>query len=142
VIETRYQVLFDATPTGEFDLETTKGRFAKLFGLKQRVLERLFAGKDLVIKKDLSEGDARRFATTIMETGCESVVIEEEGTNYGEERRNGERRMRYHRDTKPGLTVADRREYIRRQEDIERSEELILERKYITAGSSSYKPYR
>ena len=50
-----YRVVFNGVPTGEYDLPTTKARFTKAFKLDTRRTERLFTGKDYVIKTGISE---------------------------------------------------------------------------------------
>lgn len=46
-----YKVLFDGSLTSEYDLTTTKIRFAKLFGLNTVQTAKLFCGKTFTIKK-------------------------------------------------------------------------------------------
>ena len=151
--EKLYQVLFDATTTGKFDLDTTKGRFSKLFGLKPPVVKKLFSGDELVIRKDLTEDDAREFSEKIAQAGGKSVIgrmpeddlenddLENDDLeNTGDARRNGERRIRYRRDARPGAMVDDRRMQIRRIDDADNFEELILNQDIIPIGFSSYKP--
>lgn len=139
--EKLYQVIFDASLTGEFDLETTKRKIEKLFSLKQSALKRLFSGKPLVIKKNLCEDDAMQFAMRIAEAGCECVierVLGEGSENLEENRKPDERRMRFRRNPRPGAIVPDRRRNIRRLDDAEDFEELILNQADIPIGFGSY----
>ncbi len=141
--EKLYQVLFDARTTGKYDLDTTKGRFSKLFALKKPVVEKLFSGEELVIRKDLPEDDAREFSEKIAQAGGKSFVDrmpdgEDSPGNTGDARRSGERRIRYRRDSRPGAMVEDRRILIRRVDDADEFEELILNQDIIPIGFKSY----
>ena len=139
--ERQYQIIFDATVTGEYNLNTTRRRFEKVFGLDKPALEKLFSGKEILIKKNLSEGDALQFATKIADTGCECVIecmLEEGEENFKENRELGERRMRFRRHARPTAFVPDRRLDIRRSNDSEYFQELILGGADIPVGYSSY----
>jgi hypothetical protein len=138
-----YQIKFDATITGEFDLDMTRRRFKKVFDLTQPALEKLFSGKELLIKKDLSEENAMQFATKIADTGCECVIerVEDPSEDYYEENRaSHDRRIRFRRDVRPAAVIPDRRQNIRRKEDIEHFEELILNHTEIPIEFASYSP--
>ena len=89
-----YQVIFNATMTGEYGPETTKQRFEKLFGLNQAALEKLFSGRDLVIRKDLSEAAAMKFALKVAEAGCECVIESMPGGTPELRKKSGDRRKR------------------------------------------------
>ena len=141
--DNRYQIKFDATITGEFDLDMTRRRFKKVFDLTQPALEKLFSGKELLIKKDLTEDSAMQFATKIADTGCECVIerVQDEGEEYYEENRAAhDRRIRYRRDVRPAAVIPDRRQNIRRKVDIEHFEELILNHTAIPVEFASYSP--
>lgn len=138
-----YQIKFDATITGEYDLHMTRRRFKKVFGLTQPALEKLFSGKELLIKKDLSEDSAMQFATKIADTGCECVIeriLDESEEHYEENRDPHDRRIRHRRDSRPAAVIADRRQNIRRKSDIEYFEELILNHTDIPVEFASYSP--
>jgi len=133
--------MFDATITDEYDLETTRQRFQKVFGLDQSQLDKLFSGKDLLIKKDLSESDAMQFAMKIADTGCECVIeqiLAEGEENLEENREAYDRRIRHRRDARPGAIIPDRRRSIRRSNDAEYFEELILNQTGIPIAFASY----
>jgi len=72
--EERYQIIFNGATTEEYDLETTKKRFAKYFKLSLKKAERLFSGKDHVLKTDISEDQAMKFAVAIANIGCECYI--------------------------------------------------------------------
>ena len=136
-----FQINFDATMTGEFDEKETKQRFKKLFGLKQTALDKLFSGKDITIKTNLSEDDALQYAMKIAQTGCECVIerMIEAGLQVQEENRSGnERRLRHRRDPRASSILPDRRQNIRRQEDAEYVEELISNNADIPAAFQAY----
>lgn len=136
--ESLYQVIFNATMTGEFGPDTTKQRFEKLFGLDQAALKKLFSGRDLVIKKNLSEEAAMKFALKVAEAGCECVIESMPGGPPEQRKKSGDRRKRYRRDARPSSIVPDRRIEIRRQEDAEYFEELILNDSDIPVAFGSY----
>ncbi len=140
--EVLFQVIFDATITGEFSLETTRNRFQKLFGLQKPTLEKLFSGKDLVIKKHLYEDEATEFSIKIAEAGCESVIesMPAPGEEDGDLRLSGDRRIQFRRNPRPGALIAERRQSIRREADTAYFEELILNQADIPFGFHSYQP--
>ncbi|MBD3647259.1 MAG: hypothetical protein HUJ31_07355 [Pseudomonadales bacterium] len=119
--ELRYRIIFDGTLTGEFDLDTTKKRFAKLFKLDTKRTEALFSGKEQVIKDNITEDTAMKFAIRIAEAGCEcyieSVAPDDPDIPESGERRRSERRLRWRRGPRPGAIVPDRRLDIRRKKD-------------------------
>ena len=138
-----YQIRFDGTVTGEFDLETTKQRFEKIYCLARPALDRLFSGDDVIVKKNLTEDDAMRFAMKIVETGCESVIerMPVPGEEHLAPRSSSDRRRRYRRDSREFAIVPDRRINIRRQEDFEYFQELILNDADIPVAFGSYSTY-
>ena len=135
--DTLYKVVFNATMTGEFGPETTKERFEKLFGLEKSALSKLFSGRDLVIKKDLSEDAAMQFAVKVAEAGCE-CVIESMPDALEQRQKSGDRRTQYRRGSRPSAAVEDRRKKIRRQTDADYFEELILNAADIPVAFGSY----
>ena len=119
--ETLYRVAFSGVITGEYDLPTTKARFAKLFRLDERKTDRLFTGKEYILKDKVSEDVAMTFAIRIAEIGCECYIetVPEEiptGASYDAERRNGERRTHFRRANRPGAGP-DRRVLVGRRRD-------------------------
>ena len=119
--EQLFRVAFSGIITGEYDLATTKDRFANLFRLDAKKTERLFSGKEFILKDHVSEDVAMTFAIRIAEVGCEcyieTVHNEATGGMTAEERRNGERRTRFRRAHRLGADP-DRRVLVgRRRED-------------------------
>ena len=102
-------------------------------------VERIFSGKDLVIKKGLSENDAMRFAVKVAETGCECVIESMPCDGPLEQRKEiADRRKRYRRDPRASSLVPDRRREIRRQADVEYFEDLVLKSAAIPISFRSY----
>ena len=98
--EASYQVVFNGATTEEYNLATTKKRFAKAFKLSLKKTERLFSGKDHVLKTNISEEDALKFAVAIANVGCECYIepVPHEDDisklpGFVERRRGGERRV-------------------------------------------------
>ena len=121
--EQYFRVAFGGVITGEYDLETTKKRFAKLFRLTAEKTNRLFSGKEYVLKDQVNEEVAMNFAIRIAEIGCECYietlpeVVMTTGTPEFEERRNGDRRTTFRRSTRPQAKAQDRRALIGRRND-------------------------
>ncbi|MFT6432144.1 MAG: hypothetical protein ACJAVI_000179 [Candidatus Azotimanducaceae bacterium] len=123
-----FQVVFNGAITGEYDMQTTKARFKKVFKLTTTQLEKLFAGSDVVIKKNVDEDIAIQLAIKIANVGCESYIehMPTEDPNIADENRKAdERRVRFRRPPRAGAIVQDRRVNIRRGTDIEYVEDLL-----------------
>lgn len=110
-----YRVLFSGALTGEYDLETTKKRFAKRFRLDNSKVDKLFTGKEFVLKDNIEEELAVTYAMKVAETGCECYIENvpndmSEQAGFVERRQNGERRVRFRRGPRPGAAVPDRRQ--------------------------------
>ncbi|MFT7686499.1 MAG: hypothetical protein ACI9FB_001844 [Candidatus Azotimanducaceae bacterium] len=109
------QIVFYGATTGEYDLETSKKRFQKLFNLPETRTEKLFGGQEFVIKSGISKEQAMNFAIKISEAGCECAIEdmpdENDPTNDPNfvEQRKGDRRVRTRRPPRPGAIVPDRR---------------------------------
>ncbi|MEX2488061.1 MAG: hypothetical protein WD356_00880 [Pseudomonadales bacterium] len=112
----RYRVVFSGVLTGEYDLDTTKRRFAKLFHQDVAKVEKLFTGKEFILKDDIEEDRAMTYAMKIAEAGCECYIEAVPDPNdisqqpgFVERRKNGERRQRFRRGPRPGAIIPDRR---------------------------------
>ncbi len=118
-----FRVAFSGVITGEYDLDTTKSRFARLFRLNQAKVDKLFNGKEYVLKDKVSEEVAMNFAIRIAETGCECYIetlpdIEiVAGSHKGQDRRKGDRRITFRRPARPGDITPDRRVLAGRRKD-------------------------
>lgn len=136
-----FQVVFEGAMTGEFSPEDSKHRFGRLFRIDGARLDRMFSGKTIVIKKNMTEDQAMHYAIKIAEAGCECYFepMPREGEEFiDEKRRQGERRMRFRRGPRPGAIVPDRRVKIRRTIDQEIFDELHLKNLEIPVGFNSY----
>ncbi len=129
-----YKIIFSGQTTGEFDISTSKARFAKIFKLDEERTEKLFSGKRFTIKKNVSREEALKYALRISQAGCDCVIERVmsaepamEGSNHpgpsniypiGDntpgtpgfvERRLAKRRLRFRRAPRPGAIIPDRR---------------------------------
>ena len=127
------QIIFSGTITGEYDLDTSKLRFKKLFNIPEKRVDKLFSGKDFVIKSGISEDQAMKFAIKIADAGCECAIEEMPDENdptldpnFVERRKSGERRVRTRRPPRAGAIVPDRRQNNgRRRADIAKSNQQV-----------------
>ena len=123
-----FRVAFNGVTTGEYDLETTKERFQKLFRLAPEKVERLFNGKKYILKGEIAEEAAISFAIRIAEIGCECYIetLSEDAIAFGSskfvERRQEERRIKFRRGPRQGAKVPDRRILVGRR----KSDQSIL----------------
>ena len=90
-----------------------------------------------MIKKDLSEDAAMQFAMRVAEAGCECVIETMPGVQE-QRKKSGDRRRQYRRDGRPSAVIHDRRKKIRRQDDVDYFEELILNASDIPVAFGSY----
>ncbi|MBL4680700.1 MAG: hypothetical protein JKY88_08260 [Pseudomonadales bacterium] len=126
------QIVFSGALTGEYDLKTSKKNFQKLFRLSDAKVNKLFTGKEIVIKSGMNEQEAMNFAIKIADTGCECAIAEvpdkNDPTNDPDfvDRRKGERRIRTRRPPRPGAIVPDRRISLgRRRGDANKTKQQI-----------------
>ena len=122
--EQLFRVTFSGVITDEYDLKTTKKMIGRLFRISPEKVERLFSGKEYVLKDNVTEDVAMNFGIRIAESGCECYVetvpdsVEIAASDGDTERREGERRTRFRRPSRPGSATGDRRILIgRRTED-------------------------
>lgn len=113
--EVLFRVVFNGNTTGEFDLETTKQKFQKLFRIDAKRVERIFASKEIILKDKITESVAMNYAIRLAEIGCECYIEDVPSDDDISrqpgfvERRRGERRVRFRRGPRPGAIVPDRR---------------------------------
>ncbi|HIG39306.1 MAG: hypothetical protein ABGY96_07215 [bacterium] len=137
--DTLHQVRFNARMTGEFSFDITKQRFGRFFRLGEPAVKKLFSGREFVIKTGLSEDNAIKFAMKVAETGCECVIESMPGADPLEQRqRTADRRRRYRRDPRASSLVPDQRREIRRQDDQDYFEILVLKTADIPVAFRSY----
>ena len=138
----RFRVVFNGSLTGEFDPETTRRNFARLFRLDEKKTSALFSGKEYVIKNNITESVAMDFMIKLVEIGCECIVeqLPDESDFYSgtEHRKSGERRLRFRRPPRPGAIVPDRRLKIRRVKDRKYFSDLLKARHPMPLAFQSY----
>jgi hypothetical protein len=114
--DVQLQIIFDGSLTGEFDLATTKHRFANMFNLPAGRIDNLFTGNPQIIKLNLSESAAMKLAFKIAEIGCECVIEPMPDENdlslqpgFVERRKISNRRQQFRRGPRAGAIIPDRR---------------------------------
>ncbi len=113
--ENNYRVVFAGDLTGEFDLDTTRRRFSKVFRLDKVKVERLFSGPEYSLKSELTEKQAMKYAMKLAEIGCEcwiDLMPDPDDISLQPgfvERRKGQRRFLFRRGPRAGAIVPDRR---------------------------------
>jgi len=113
--ETLFRVVFNGNTTGEYDLDTTRQKFQKLFRLDPKKVEQIFRARQVVLKDNITESVAMNYAIRLAEIGCECYIEEVPHPDDISrqpgfvERRKGERRVRFRRGPRPGAIVPDRR---------------------------------
>jgi hypothetical protein len=109
--EELYRVVFAGQITGDYPLAKTKQRFGKVFKLEPDKVDKVFNGREITLKSNISEDRAMDFAVKLAEIGCETyieVVPSKEALGF-EERRKTIRRIQFRRGPRPGAIVPDRR---------------------------------
>ncbi|MFT5692232.1 MAG: hypothetical protein ACI92E_001563 [Oceanicoccus sp.] len=137
----RYRVIFDATLTGEFDLETSKERFSKMFKLSNNKTESLFSGKKVTVKKDISEQNALNLMLQIANAGgkCYLEKMHEEKETAVDRRQQAyDKRRKFRRGPRAGSIMQDRRLHIRRSPEKDQYEEQVLSKQNIPIAFDAY----
>lgn len=118
--EELFRVVFAGNLTGDYTEERTKARFGKVFRLPPARVDRVFDGKEIILKTNLAEDQAMDFAVKLAEIGCETYIeMVPNGDQDFEEKRKTIRRIRFRRGPRPGAIVPDRRLLTsRRQSDL------------------------
>lgn len=70
--ETRYKIVFDGTLMPQTPLETAKENLARLFKSDLARIEALFSGQLVVLKRDLSEGEADKYLQALHNAGAQA----------------------------------------------------------------------
>lgn len=124
--EALFHIIFSGALSGEYDLQTTKRRFKKVFRLSDDQVEKLFSGKEFVIKTHVTESIAMKFAIKLSDIGCECAIQEALDPDLERlfEARIAQRRLSFDHVTS-GASVEERRLLIgRRKSDISRRVQL------------------
>lgn len=137
----RYKVIFDATLTGEFDLEASKERFSKIFKLSKNKTESLFSGKKVTVKKDIAKQDALNLMRQIAKAGgkcyLEKMRVEKE-TFVDRRQQVYDKRRKFRRGPRAGSIMQDRRLHIRRSIEKDHYEEQVLAKQNIPIAFDAY----
>jgi len=138
--EELYRVVFAGALTGDYPLDKTKLRFGKVFRLAPEKVERIFNGREITLKSNMTEAKAMNFAVKLAEVGCETYIelIPGEEDSFDpsqEERRKTIRRIRFRRGPRPGAIVPDRRILLSR-----RKADLVAFDKHGDFPGNSIKP--
>lgn len=70
--EPRYKIVFDGTLMPQTPLETAKENLARLFKSDLARIEALFSGQLVVLKRDLSEGEADKYLQALHNAGAQA----------------------------------------------------------------------
>ncbi|MBV6825716.1 DUF805 domain-containing protein [Pseudomonas sp. PD9R] len=72
--ETRFKIVFDGTLLPGVDITTAKLNLAALFKSDVAAIERLFSGKPVALKRDLSQVDAQTYLQALKKTGIDARI--------------------------------------------------------------------
>ena len=126
-----FQSLFGNAIADETDLESTKQRFEMLFGYKRAVLERLFSSKHFATKRTLGGDDDMALVMKIARDRRDRItglMLNELRQSPDDARRTGERRKRSRRVSQQQIMFPERRQTIRRREELELMLKLAREK--------------
>ena len=72
--DARFKIVFDGALQNGVDVTTAKLNLAQLFKSDVAAIERLFSGKAVALKRDLSHSDAQTYLNALMKTGIEARI--------------------------------------------------------------------
>ncbi len=72
--ETRYKIVFDGALLPGVDITTAKLNLAELFKSDVSAIERLFNGRPVALKRDLSQADAQTYLQALSKTGIDARI--------------------------------------------------------------------
>ena len=75
--ENRYKIVFDGALLPGVELTTAKLKLAELFKTDVAAIERLFSGRPVVLKRDLSQSDAQTYLQALTKTGIAARIESE-----------------------------------------------------------------
>lgn len=75
--DTRFKIIFDGTLLPGVDLTTAKLNLAQLYKSEVSAIERLFIGKPVVLKRDLTMLDAQAYLDALKQTGIDARIESE-----------------------------------------------------------------
>ena len=75
--ENRFKIVFDGALLPGVDVTTAKLNLAELFKSDVAAIERLFSGKPVALKRDLSQVDAQTYLQALTKTGIDARIESE-----------------------------------------------------------------
>lgn len=72
--EPRYKIVFDGALQPGVDITTAKLNLADLFKSEVAAIERLFNGRAVALKRDLSHNDAQAYLQALSKTGIDARI--------------------------------------------------------------------
>ncbi len=72
--DARFKIVFDGALQNGVDITTAKLNLAQLFKSDVAAIERLFSGKPVALKRDLTHADAQTYLNARMKTGIEARI--------------------------------------------------------------------
>jgi len=75
--ENRYKIVFDGALLPGVELTTAKLKLAELFKTDVAAIERLFSGRPVALKRDLSQSDAQTYLQALTKTGIAARIESE-----------------------------------------------------------------
>ena len=73
-----YHIAFDGKLTGDIELAIVKKNLAALFKMNATQVEALFTGKPVVVKRDVDEATAKKYAAVFKKAGAVCSVVNAE----------------------------------------------------------------
>lgn len=75
--ENRFKIMFDGALLPGVDITTAKLNLAQLFKSDVAAIERLFSGRPVALKRDLSHSDAQTYLQALAKTGIDARIESE-----------------------------------------------------------------
>jgi len=75
--ENRFKIVFDGALLPGVDVTTAKLNLAELFKSDVMAIERLFSGRPVALKRDLSHADAQTYLQALVKTGIDARIESE-----------------------------------------------------------------
>jgi serine/threonine protein kinase len=75
-VVTRYQFVFTGTTDEKTNIEQAKKNLTKEFSLTAAIADKLFCGKRVIVKKDLSDSEAKDLSDKFIGCGCPGFIEE------------------------------------------------------------------
>ena len=75
--DNRFKIVFDGALLPGVDAASARENLAKLYNSQVAAVERLFTGKTVTLKKDLSHADAQTYLQALTKTGIDARIESE-----------------------------------------------------------------